>query len=154
MDENSKIKKCEDIIKKGELSKNENQLVLIYLLNKTKEHIETIKSLKNEIKILNDEKNVLNDQISQLVNIIKFNYLHNENQDGIINFNFLNDSEGTYDKYDKYKDFGYFNNFNNNNNKNFLKSSQKSNHYNNRIQNNYKNNDNSLRGSQISNYYN
>ena len=48
-DENSKIDICENIIKKGELSKNENKLLLIYLLDKNKDSIKTINNLQNEI---------------------------------------------------------------------------------------------------------
>ena len=134
LDEKSKINRCENILKKGELSKNDNQLVLIYLLDKNKENIETIKNLQNKIKILNDENKVLKDQL------IKFGN----------NYNCSNEAD-----YYNNKDFIYFNNYNYNTLNNSLKSSYKSNYNNsNRNKYYYNSNNNSLKGSQISNYNN
>ena len=172
MDENSKQIKCENIIKKEELSKNDNQLLLIYLLGKIKGYIETIKSLLNEIEILKKDKINLNEQIKQFENNYKNYYLQNKNdkiKPAIINLNindieemnkdndinFLNiNKEG---RYDKHKDFVYMSNSYYKNKKSILKSSQNSNNcynINNEFNYYYNNNAYGLKSSQISNYNN
>ena len=172
LDENSKQIKCENIIKKEELSKNDNQLLLIYLLGKIKGYIETIKSLLNEIEILKKDKINLNEQIKQFENNYKNYYLQNKNdkiKPAIINLNindieemnkdndinFLNiNKEG---RYDKHKDFVYMSNSYYKNKKSILKSSQNSNNcynINNEFNYYYNNNAYGLKSSQISNYNN
>ena len=142
LDENSKIDICENIIKKGELSKNENKLLLIYLLDKNKENIETIKSLQNEIKILNDKNNVLMGQLRQFG--VSYYYLQNKN-DKIkpdiqsLNINVSEEFPQIINKdKERRNDFTYINNYNNNYNKNFFRN-YNSNYYNDYISN-YNNN--------------
>ena len=175
MDENSKKEICENIIKKGELSKNDTQKLFIYLFDKIKGYIETIKYLQNEIEILKKDKINLNEQIKQFGNNYKCYYLQNkndkikpaiinlsinENEDfnkvnNFVNTNVIDDKEVIYDKY---KDFVYLSNsFYTTNKKNILKSSENSNNSNNNNELNYycNNNGNYLKGSSlISNYNN
>ena len=172
LDENSKQIKCEDIIKKEELSKNDTQLLLIYLLDKIKGYIETIKNLQNEIEILKKDNINLNEQIKQFENNYKNYYLQKKNdkiKPAIINLNineieemnkdndinFLNiNKEGIYDRH---KDFVYMSNSYYKNKKSILKSSQNSNNcynINNEFNYYYNNNAYGLKSSQISNYNN
>ena len=170
LDESSKIDICENIIKKGELSKNENQLLLIYLLDKNKENIETIKMLQNEIKILNDKNSILMGHLKQFG--VSYYYLQNKNdkiKSDIQNLNInINEEFPQIINKDKERrnDFSYLNNYNRNFIRNYdniyynndYNSNYNSINYNNNYNNNYvinsnniyDNNSNSLKNNQIS----
>lgn len=166
LDENVKINICENIIKNGELSKNENKVLLMYLLDKNKESINTIKNLQNEIKIINDKNNILMEQLKQFGT--NYYYSQNKNQkirpdiqslninkkeeilqpnDNSLDINYSNNVE----KYiNKYYDFSNINNYNLNNN-NIFNTYYNRNFYNNNYKSNY--NSNSLKSSQKSENY-